>query len=271
MEKLKNIKIAFIDIDGTLTNSKEIISNETIKSLKKAKEKGIDIVLCSGRANKYVCDFSKKLFDSRYAISSNGAEIYEFNSNLDIYKNNIDFEIIKDIWQYSNNNSIGCILNTKDIRYCNSFLKNITDPNKSQIKDIDILKDKDIYQIVIDNNDYKKMLEFKKYIDGNGKINVINIAKEFSNKELGKNYFFDIVNLKTSKGEAIKFLLKHLNLEKENAICFGDSINDYEMFLECKIKVAMGNAMYELKEKSDYITLSNDENGISYFFEKYII
>jgi Cof subfamily protein (haloacid dehalogenase superfamily) len=271
MEKLKNIKIAFIDIDGTLTNSKKIISNETIKSIKKAKEKGIDIVLCSGRTNKYVCEFSEKLFDSRYVISSNGAEIYDLNSNLDIYKNNIDFEIIKDIWQYSNNNSIGCIVNTKDIRFCNSFLQNITDSNKLEIKDVDILKDKDIYQIVIDSNDYQKMLEFKKYIDENNKINAINIAKEFSNKELGRNYFFDIVNLKTSKGEAIKFLLKYLNLEKENAICFGDSINDYEMFSECKVKVAMENAMQELKDKADYITLSNDKNGISYFFEKYII
>ena len=78
MKKIENIKVIFVDIDGTLTNDNKQISEFTKQIIKKVTENGIYVVLCSGRANAYVCKYSKMSEASNYVISSNGAQIYDY-------------------------------------------------------------------------------------------------------------------------------------------------------------------------------------------------
>ena len=80
----------------------------------------------------------------------------------------------------------------------------------------------------------------------------------------------DINNEEVSKGEAVKNLLKALSIKKEESLCIGDFINDKSMFNECGTSVAMKNSVNELKEMSDFITLSNDKNGVAEFLNKYL-
>ena len=54
MEKLNNIKAIFIDIDGTLTNSKKEVTTVTKEAIKRIVGMGIKVIICSGRGNKYV-------------------------------------------------------------------------------------------------------------------------------------------------------------------------------------------------------------------------
>ena len=68
----------------------------------------------------------------------------------------------------------------------------------------------------------------------------------------------------------LEFLLKFLNISRSSVVVFGNDDNDIEMFNECGIKVAMGNALDELKNISDYVTDTNYNNGISKFFLKYL-
>lgn len=79
--------------------------------------------------------------------------------------------------------------------------------------------------------------------------------------------FLDITNNGVSKGNSIKILLNYLGLMKKDSIAIGDGINDLSMFEVVGTKVAMGNADSFLKENADYITLSNDENGVAYYIE----
>ena len=73
------------------------------------------------------------------------------------------------------------------------------------------------------------------------------------NKEISKN--------------AINKLLEYINLYKENAICFGDSVNDLDMFKSCGISVAMGNAIDRVKAAADKIAPSNEEDGVAKIIE----
>ena len=78
-----DIKIAFFDIDGTLTNSNKDITKNTLNTLKRAKKEGIIIVLCSGRSNSYITN----LINTNYLdfiISSNGSRIYDVSNNKNI-------------------------------------------------------------------------------------------------------------------------------------------------------------------------------------------
>ena len=67
-----------------------------------------------------------------------------------------------------------------------------------------------------------------------------------------------------NKKEAIEFVLADFHISKEDIIAFGDAQNDQEMIEMAGIGIAMGNADPSLKEKADFVTKSNDEDGIAY-------
>jgi len=268
MEKLKNIQIIFTDIDGTLSNSSCEITKETATAIKKATENGILVILCSGRNNIYVSDFSKKCNASNYIISCNGAEIFDYKNNKHIDCSNIDTNKINTIWNFCKNNDLGCILNCESVRYSNNN-NAIEEKDKIITSDISNLK-VPVFQIVTYGYNYNKMNALEKLIN-NEKLHIINISHSYLNKDCSNHhFFFDTINNNINKGTAIKSLLEYLNIDKENAIGFGDHVNDYDMFNEVGFKVAMANANPKLKEKADYITLSNDENGVAYFLNNFI-
>lgn len=267
MKKLNNIKIAFVDIDGTLTNSKKEVTTDTTRAITKLKKKGTYIVLCSGRTNSYVCKMSKLANASSYVIACNGAEIYDYETSKDIFSNLLRKDDIKKLWEYCNRNDMQCHINTQDKRYTNK-----EDKDKVKIKSIDEIIEQNIYQIVAGHKNINIMKEMEKHISDSPTLKVANASSIYINKIKGGNgYFFDITNKDVSKGNAIRELLNYLNISKEDAIGFGDHINDYDLFNEVGFKVAMGNAKEKLKEKADYVTLTNDENGVADFINKYLL
>lgn len=80
-------KAIFIDIDGTLRNSKKEISKRTINSIKNITDRGIFVILCSGRPRKYTEDISKECYASKYIITSSGGNIYDYEENKILYVN----------------------------------------------------------------------------------------------------------------------------------------------------------------------------------------
>ena len=115
------------------------------------------------------------------------------------------------------------------------------------------------------------MKDIELFINNNTNLKVINKSLDYLNEINNGYYFFDIVNDNVNKGNAIKSLLKILNINKENSICFGDSINDIDMFNSVGTSVAMGNSIEKIKSIADYITDTNDNDGISKFCDKYIL
>ncbi len=260
-----NIKIAFFDIDGTLTNSNKELSKNTINALNKLIANNIYIVLCTGRINNYVTKYLKKINKSKYTISNNGALIYDNDLNKPIIKHTLDEKYLDYLWEYALKTKSSFIINTINNKYGNKFVKNndvIIINSLSEIKF-------DKLQIVINNGDINIMKDLEIKIN-NTNLKVINKSFDYLNNVRDGYYFFDIVNEYVSKGNAINSLLKILNINKENSICFGDSVNDISMFNSVGISVAMGNSIDELKNIADYVTVTNDNDGISKFFDKYI-
>ena len=73
------------------------------------------------------------------------------------------------------------------------------------------------------------------------------------------------------KGKALIWLGKHLGIRKEEIMAFGDSSNDLKMMKGVGIGVAMANAREDVKEAADYITASNDEDGVAHFIEECVL
>lgn len=114
------------------------------------------------------------------------------------------------------------------------------------------------------------MKELEIYINTKTNLKVINKSLDYLNEIKNGHYFFDIVNKNVNKGNAITDLLKILKINKKNSLCFGDSINDIEMFKSVGTSVAMGNSIEEIKNTANYITDTNDNDGISKFCNKYL-
>ena len=247
---LNDIQVAFFDLDGTLTNSKQIITDKNIEALKYLKKKNIKIVICTGRWDSYVINYNKSnIID--YIICNNGAEIYDLNKDKVIDGTTLDKNTIIKINEYCTSNNLDLTYNGLLTRYKNNNINDI------------------IYQGVIICN---KKEEVNKLIEFSNKINTkITYISSSYYKNIDTNSYTTNINLiKTSKGNAIKILLDYLNIDKKNSICFGDNNNDIEMFLNCGIKVCMKNGIQKLKDIADYITISNDEDGIAYFINTYI-
>lgn len=271
MQKLSNVKVIFIDIDGTLTNKKKEVTLHTSEIIKKVVEKGIKVIICSGRGNQYAEDKSRLANASTHVISSNGAQIYDYDKKEIIYKNIIDKNILKEALDFVNKNQAGFILNCTNIRYSNKNLNRKMNKNDKVIDSIDEV-DNNVYQLVMEASSYDLMTEMIEYINNNKYLQILNCSPSYlKGKKDESHYYIDVNKNGVSKGDAIKKYLEIFNIKTEDALCFGDHINDTSMFNVCGIKVAMGNANDDLKVMSDYITLSNEEDGVAYFLEKYIL
>lgn len=272
MDKLRNIKAVFLDIDGTLTNSSKQINDSTKIFIKEMRDKGIYVVLCSGRSNGDACRYSKEAFASEYVISSNGAQIYNYKTNQNFYKNDIKYSIVKNIWEYCNENNLELVLNGQDKQYGNNVFCSDLYKDRVVINELDQLTNIEVYQIIVNSNNYYEMQNFENYIrSNNNELKIANYSREYisEDKNSKEPYYMFVNNKLADKGIAIKKFLEAMNIKKEETICFGDRINDIKMFESCGNTVAMKNADKELKEIANYVTLSNDENGVAVFFKKY--
>lgn len=272
MQKLTGIKAIFIDIDGTLTNSKKEVTKFTSDTIKKVTDKGILTVICSGRGNKYVEKKAKEACTSQYIITSNGAQIYDCKTQTSLYEKAINIQTAKNIINFVNNNEIGCIINCPNIRYSNKYLKRMMDKEEKKFDKFSDIDETVVLQLVIETSSYDLMQKVIEYIHTYKDVKILNVSHNYINNiKTDNKYYIDINNSNVNKGNAIRQFLKIFNLKEDNVLCFGDHVNDTDMFNACGYRVAMGNGNDELKKIANYITLTNDENGVADFLNKYIL
>lgn len=86
-----------------------------------------------------------------------------------------------------------------------------------------------------------------------------------------ETYYYEIMPKDVSKGHALLEIAEYLGIDQENIIAFGDQDNDMSMIQMAGVGVAMGNAIDSLKAAADYVTLTNNEDGIAVYLEKYLL
>ena len=146
---------------------------------------------------------------------------------------------------------------TKDIRNSNQKLLNKNDYKNELINC-------NVKQCMFIDKNSNEIFKLKDILSKNDKLNIVDESNE---KSKCCEKWFSIVNSNCSKGNAIKILIKYLNVPIENTIAIGNDKNDISMFEVAGLSVAVANASEDIKNKVDYITLSNDEDGVALFLE----
>ncbi len=264
--------IVFCDIDDTLNPSNGTTTKYTREVMKKLKDKGIKVVVNTGRSAKYAIEKSIEAGLSEYVISSNGAEVYNFHERKEIFSKPISNEDILAIYDYCETHDMTIILNSLEKRYIN--IKDYKYNNEPAIyfEDInEVINNNKINQLVILSSNFDRMLVlpnmFKEKFPSL-KVVHSSIGLIEEKREPGKEYYHDLVLENTAKSTGIVELLDYLNIDSEKAIAIGNGYDDICMCDVVGTSVAVENANQTLKEIATYITDSSENDGVAKILEK---
>jgi len=266
-------KLAVFDLDGTLLNSNHKISEDTFDAICKLKDNGIKIVLATGRPNTAVKSLVNQLNIDDYIITCNGSVIGHPYKKEHLYQDIMpSADVLKILNMCESNNiqylaySIDGIISKENDRLMflkkhNKLLKEDEKANFILSDDVEaIAYNIGINKILIIENDEE---EYKK---------LQNVIKSIKSVQItqSSDTFLDIGPANNSKGIALKKLCNYLDIKLEEVIAFGDQYNDISMLEIVGFSVAMGNAKEDVKKITDYITKTNDDEGIAYVINNII-
>lgn len=288
-------KFVAIDIDGTLLNSKGELSERTKKSVEKVIQKGVKIVLTSGRVTNSVEAVAKSLNVDKYLICDNGASIYDVTQNKTIWSKEIDKKTVENLVNTCIENNIYYMVFTdeeiivKDLRHmalafykqrhnCKDEASGITQFRYAGIEYIQKLQ-KPVRRIVVCDQDrviynsiVKKLCQFDD-IELLASPHISNKIIKDDDKTLLLRYSYaEILPKNANKWIAIKELITRIGgIEDSEVIAIGDNFNDVSMLKNAGLGVAMNNGASVAKEVARVVAPSNDEDGVALILERYIL
>jgi len=267
-------KLAVFDLDGTLLNNKHQVSNENLEAINLLRQNNIKVVIATGRSNEIIKPFLNILNINDNVITCNGTVIGHPKNETMLYEDVIPKTEVKKALemcikykhQFLVYTSKSIIARNKDWKM---FLKEKNVSNSDEYntnivitEDIeDIINNHKVNKILIIERNEEKYIELSKRV-----LKYDKVAHTQSSKS-----YLDIGPLNNSKGKAVKLLCKDFGFKLEEVIAFGDQMNDISMISIVGFGVAMGNARDEVKEIADYVTLSNDKNGVAYAIRTQIL
>lgn len=255
-------RIIFLDLDGTLLTTDKQILEESKEAIKRAKEANIEVAICSGRQLNSVKRYKDDACSGRYIICANGAEIIDVENNNVLSVIEIPEEVVYYLYEIVKREEAVIRVDTKYGRYISDIGYGLLEELSLDKLDRNIV-DENILQISIGATEESKI---DRIIEEVKKVPGIKVENKFCvdlYKEKEPLWIINIINNAASKGNAINGLCRFLKINIEDAVCFGDDLNDISMFNTVGYPIAMGNAHEVIKEKAKEIIGNNDEPSIA--------
>lgn len=265
------IKIVTIDLDGTLFNEKKEITEENKKALLRAKEKGVKIVIATGRPLAGIMPVLTELgltTNDDYAISYNGAKVFNVGTKEIIFSSSISGKTVKELYYESRRLNVhyhAFRLNEELVTVDHNPYTDVeTSINhiEDHLLDFTTIKDDELFlkSMLVDSQDNITRV-----------INEINpIYKNDYSMVRSADIFLEFLNKNTDKGLALEKLANYLNVPMEETMAIGDAGNDASMIKKAGIGVCMANGYQDVKDIADFITLDNEHDGVAYAINKFI-
>jgi Cof subfamily protein (haloacid dehalogenase superfamily) len=272
-------KLVCIDVDGTLLNNKHKITKRTKEILLKAHKLGIHIVISTGRIYTDAEYYSDLIGVKSPVIASNGAFIKERDSNEVIYKEVLGESLSLELLEIFHKHRINPYFCTPyKFYYGNIMFKLFNVATKilggrSNKIDIEYVYSWKRWQKVLykeKDNIVKCEIIYRNPSLINELRNELKNIKELEIVDSSK-YNIEITCKGISKGKAVAMLASFYNLKREEIISIGDSENDLSMIEYAGMGIAMGNALDSVKRKADYITNSNDNDGVANAINRFVL
>ena len=265
------IKLLAVDMDGTCLNSKGVMAPETLEALKKAAEAGVIVVPTTGRNINCLPVPLKNQSFYRYIISSNGALVVDTEKDEEIFKSYIDsatgVEILKKLRPYLI--FVAAHIDRDYYVQGKAVYKGVKHYMKDDADKLIIVRS----MIKAIRKGEKHVEEFQLFYYGERHRKIIKkiIAPYPDICSAHSSNYAEVFNKNGSKGNALKALCDKLGIDMKDVACIGDEENDISMFKVAGMPLAMGNAIDKLKKLAKDVLPTNDEYGVAYAIENYIL
>ena len=273
----RTIRMIGVDLDGTLLNSEKQLTAYTREVLKKAIEQEVAVVVATGRPFSGVPDELKHFPGIRYALTANGASILAMQKQKVVYENLLSVESSEKVIDILRKHHAIHEFFVDGVGYMNEDgLKNVyayfEDPHMAEYLQSTRIPVKDVKEklqtmkcevdklqgIFRNQKDKEEALEELNTLSG-----IVVTAAMDNNLEINKEG--------TNKGLGLLQLGKSLGISREEIMACGDGGNDVEMLKEVGFAVAMANGSDPVKKAADFVTVSNDEDGVAKAIERFVL
>lgn len=266
-----NIKCIALDLDRTTLNAKGKLSSGNYHALSEAIQKGVHIVIASGRSFDTLPKDVLAVPGIEYAITSNGAAVYYIPEKKCIHEYKMKSSSIKQILKVTQNYPVALEVFINGTAY--ALKAYVEDPvsygttsaaipyiqsTRNPVEDIvtfikEHIDEIDSMAIVVSGNDQKQEIweKLEKNCDEIYITSSVSQLIEISHKDAGKH-------------SGLRFIREYLNLHPEETAAFGDGDNDVDLLKEAGVGIAMENASPKCKEAASYITKHHDKDGVAY-------
>lgn len=285
------IKLLAVDMDGTCLDGRSRITDGTIRALRDAAAAGITVVPTTGRSmaciphrlaagtlRKNIAGYRKAEEDIRenqglfrYVITSNGAQVTDILEKKEIFQEMIPQDSALALLEACRRIRLGVtshidheyLLQGRILVLLGHLAYGMDAGAVRWVRDMSGTVKKSRYEV--------EELQFY-FLSPSARKKVQAVLAGFP--ELSAAYtgmYVEVFAAGASKGNALQALSGYLGIEKEEVACIGDGENDLSMFRAAGLKIAMGNAVPELKKEADVITGSNDRDGVAEAVRRYIL
>lgn len=259
-----------LDVDGTLLNDNKEVSKRTLATLRKVQQMGVRIMLASGRPTYGLLGLAKMLeLDTYngYVMAYNGGQVIRAADGEVIFERRINPELIPYLEKKADKNGFGILTYNEDCIVTNM-------PDNPHIKaEAELNGMKIVYEehfsIAIDFIPCKCMLvsddeealvglenHWKRRLDG-----VLDVFRS-------EPFFLEVVGCRVNKANTLAAVMEMEGIKTDDIVVFGDGVADVTMLQLASLGISMGNAPGSVKRCADYITLSNNEDGVAVAVEK---
>lgn len=253
-----------LDLDGTLTNHDKVVTPRTRQALLKAQEQGAIIILASGRPTYGIVPVAECLeLEKRggYILSYNGGNIVNAKTGEKLFSQFLPDAVIPILYKYAREHRYALlgyagneiITEMPDDQY----VKEESRINKMNIRKVDnLLDDLEPHPTkLLMTGDPTDMIKAEEEL--------VEILGEKMDIFRSAPFFLELVPKGIDKAQSLLRLLSKINLTPADLMAFGDGYNDLSMLKLASVGVAMANAAPEVRADADYVTLSNEEDGVA--------
>ena len=264
--------IIALDLDGTLTNSEKIITPRTFDALMKAQREGVRLVLASGRPTFGIAALANQLQLADYGgyvLSYNGGRIIDWCEKTVIFSQVVDQKLVPILYDFAEKAQLPIV----------TYLPEAILTSKNEGEYLAEEARINGMPVVVAQNFVEEAMQIaggstKFLIPGEPEL-LIQLESEMKaalseQMEVFRSapFFLELPPKGIDKAQSLQRLLTHLGLERESLMAFGDGFNDLSMIQFAGQGVAMANAVEEVKSIADFVTTSNEEDGIAHALEQ---
>lgn len=282
MREVGDIRIVALDLDGTLLDSEKRLSARNRSALARAAAAGMHIVPTTGRFFGMMPPAVRDLPFVRYAITINGAQVYDRVADAALVREEIPLARALEIMEVLDRYDVIYDCYRENWGWMTAALQEKAPDYATDRHYLQVLREfrrpvpdlKEHLRRTPEKGDVQKVMLFGRNADRTATTDCLRrltaeVNARFPEIKVTASTWNDLeLNIASAnKGNALRRFAEHLGLGLENCLAFGDGLNDLSMIEAAGLGVAMANAVDAVKAAAKRVTLSNDDDGVAAVIE----